>query len=402
MSSVPDINRKDLQDLQKLSRAPFLSYLQKQAQPKIPRSRASAAKPSAYPLLAAFAPKNLWKWISEYLRHRFGWKHPFPHYDGKDGDTGVYRLKGTDGEVRIALAGDWGSGTDEAACVAQRICEYQPHYSIHLGDVYYVGDAVEVGENFLGDPNPASKYTPCEWPKGSEGTFALNGNHEMYARGIGYFDFMLPKLGIRGNVHGQRASYFCLENNHWRIIAIDTGYKSVGLPVIEYVLQPDCSLPQELVDWLRTVVRPNSEDPRGIIILSHHQYYSRFDCCYPKPARQLAEFFTRPVLWLWGHEHRLVIYREAGIKGGVRAFGRCIGHGGMPVDLPTAAARHDYAVEFVDDRPYPNDENLCVGFNGFAEMTLSGNGLTLVYVDLNGTRVFSESWTTDRGHLVRV
>jgi hypothetical protein len=115
----------------------------------------------------------------------------------------------------------------------------------------------------------------------------------------------------------------------------------------------------------------------------------------------LAEFFSRPVLWLWGHEHRLAIYGEASMPGGVTAFGRCIGHGGMPVDLPPAAPLHDFVVEFVDQRVYPNDENLKVGFNGFAQMTLRENRLTLDYLDLRGLRVFREAWTVERGQLVR-
>ena len=170
---------------------------------------------------------------------------------------------------------------------------------------------------------------------------------------------------------------------------------------------PDSSLPAELIEWLRTVVKPRLDDPRGIVILSHHQYVSRFDHCYPKPAQQLAEFFSRPVLWLWGHEHRLAIYEEAAMEGGVTAFGRCIGHGGMPVDLPpkdttTKPPLHDFAVEFLDDRLYPNDENLVVGYNGFAMMTLRDDQLTLDYVDLRGTRVFSETWRVEQGKLVRL
>ena len=90
------------------------------------------------------------------------------------------------------------------------------------------------------------------------------------------------------------------------------------------------------------------------------------------------------------------------MPGGLTACGRCIGHGGMPVDLPPAAPLHDYAVEFVDERIYPNDENLKVGFNGFAQMTLRQNDLSLDYVDLQGTRVFHEAWTVDRGQLIRV
>ena len=72
-------------------------------------------------------------------------------------------------EIRIALAGDWGTGTDEAAEVAALIEAWRPHYSIHLGDVYYVGDPAEVGANFLGIPNPRYQFAPCKWPLGIGG-----------------------------------------------------------------------------------------------------------------------------------------------------------------------------------------------------------------------------------------
>src|SRR6516162_6367476 len=127
----------------------------------------------------------MWNFAWEYLRNRFGPRHRFETYAPSTGsglrDDGIYELQGDDGLVRIALAGDWATGTDEAHEVSERIKEFRPHYSIHLGDVYYVGDDAEVRENFLGQRNPGSDYDPCEWPKGSKGTFALNGNHEMYA-----------------------------------------------------------------------------------------------------------------------------------------------------------------------------------------------------------------------------
>jgi hypothetical protein len=74
----------------------------------------------------------------------------------------------------------------------------------------------------------------------------------------------------------------------------------------------------------------------------------------------------------------------------------------MPVDLPPKAPLHDFAVEFIDDRLYPNDENLVVGYNGFAKMSLRDNQLTMNYVDVRGTRVFSETWTVDQGKLARL
>jgi predicted phosphodiesterase len=58
-----------------------------------------------------------------------------------------------------------------------------PDFTIHLGDVYYVGDDNEVRENFLGEKT--SPYAPVRWPMGAKGSFALNGNHEMYADGNG-------------------------------------------------------------------------------------------------------------------------------------------------------------------------------------------------------------------------
>ena len=398
----PHAPRKDLQDLRHLPRSALHSYRKKHAQPHGPRSRAEAVRRGAYPALAAFAPRRFWKWMSEYWRFRIGRRHPFQTYDGGDGDNGVYALRGGGSEIRIALAGDWGTGTDEAAEVAALIEAWRPHYSIHLGDLYYVGDPAEVGANFLGLANPGDQFAPCKWPLGSEGSFALNGNHEMYALGYGYFDHLPPKLGLRGAPRGQRASYFCLENDHWRIIGLDTAYDCLGAPLIERLFPPDCAPPRELVDWLRDVVKPMSDDPRGIVILSHHPYVSRFDHCYPEPARQLAEFLRQPVLWLWGHEHLLAIYREAAIDGGVTAFGRCIGHGGMPVDLPPKTPRNNFEVEFVDDRVYPNDEDLVVGFNGFARMTLRDDKLRLDYVDLRGACLFSETWTAGKDKLTRL
>lgn len=149
-------------------------------------------------------------------------------------------------------------------------------------------------------------------------------------------------------------------------------------------------------------MRPRKDDQRGIIILTHHQYYSRYDYWYPKQAKQLAEFFSGPVLWFWGHEHRLAIYNLFGLPGGIQAFGRCIGHGGMPIDISPATPKHSQCtVEFVDKRHYRNDENLRIGFNGFAQLSMQGNRVIVQYVDLRGEVIFSEGWMTKDGVLER-
>ena len=97
--------------------------------------------------------------------------------------------------MKISIAGDWGTGTDEARIVAAAMEKSEADFTIHLGDVYYVGDANEVRENFLGVKT--SPYTPVKWPTGSKGSFALNGNHEMYADGNGYWKMVLPRMGLK-------------------------------------------------------------------------------------------------------------------------------------------------------------------------------------------------------------
>jgi hypothetical protein len=98
----------------------------------------------------------------------------------------------------------------------------------------------------------------------------------------------------------------------------------------------------------------------------------------------------------------MAIYEEFGIDGGMRAFGRCVGHGGMPVDLPPQPKHPECRVEFVDTRLYPNGENLTIGFNGFVKMALDANRLKVDYVDIHDDVVFSETWEVNNGSLTRV
>src|SRR5205085_9051128 len=154
-------------------------------------------------------------WIASYLRNRFGPRHAFADYRGA-ADSGVYALESGGGSVRVSIAGDWASGTDEAAAVAAAMAAWNPHFTIHLGDVYYVGDEAEVRSTFLGERT--SSYQPTQWPRGSIASFALNGNHEMYARGAPYFDLLsandaIDRKSTRLNSSHSQNSYavFCLK-----------------------------------------------------------------------------------------------------------------------------------------------------------------------------------------------
>ena len=181
-----------------------------------------------FPLMVAFESGNLWPWITNYLKTSFTGKFkPYPSYPASNGDIGIYPLKAKDGGnvIKVSIVGDWGTGTYESWKAAESMASFVPDYTIHLGDVYYVGDQQEVNENFLG--LPGGTYTPVQFPTGKVGTFALIGNHEMYGGGGPYFSTILPYCET-GTGTTQQASFFCLESPEWRIIGIDTGYNSVG------------------------------------------------------------------------------------------------------------------------------------------------------------------------------
>ena len=396
--------RRDLASLTKLSRKPVLSTARKAADPKQPLTPGEKPPHRMFRNLKAFLPSNLWKWAKEYFRHRFGFKHVFQTYPNPASDNGIYRVKEN---FTVAMASDWGTGTDEAAAVAtQMLRTLDPDITIHLGDVYYVGAEDDVRENCLGQKSPETKYDPVTWPHGRIGSFALNANHEMYARGMAYYDVFLPTLGIYGKKQG--ASFFCIENDSWRLIALDTGYNSVGIPILEHIpiinrirwIGGNCAQEPDWIEWLANTVRPE-QDKRALILLSHHNYYSAFEDerNYPKPAQQLARYIKRPVLWFWGHEHRLAAYDAHQRDGGITAIGRCIGHGGMPIErnpevLDKASAK---VLRFVDNRPYDSGEGIDVGFNGFANLTFEKESLKVRYLDLQGQEALFEEWTSYKG-----
>ncbi len=140
-----------------------------------------------------------------------------------------------------------------------------------------------------------------------------------------------------------------------------------------------------MISWVRNIVRPNI-NVKPTLLLSHHLYYTAFkDQSYARPAKQLAEFFpTQNLIWMWGHEHRLAIYDLFSIDGGIKAYGRCLGHGGMPVDVSTADnfKLSKAPLLLYDSSTHKLDDGTEVGRNGFVVLTLDDFMLTLDYRDL--------------------
>lgn len=389
-----------------LGRNPVLAHMQSSLAERGPQPTRWLGLKSGhigrYPLLAIFVQRP-WPWIRKYIRGVFTGRYsPFPTYK-LDGHDGIYPLHSAarSGPIRISIAGDWGTGTEESARIAQNMSGFHADYTIHLGDVYYIGDEVEVDENFLGIQRTGQ--TPVQFPRGSVGTLVIPGNHELYGGGHPFYTkvlaFASPTPGER-----QRASFFSLESDHWRIIGLDTGYNSAGVPILGSVpglrsikaIGGNGRLEAAELDWLRSNVRPH-ERPKATIILSHHQYYSAFpDETFPKPGQQLAEFFpNQDVIWLWGHEHRLAIYdlHAPPDPPSLRCYGRCIGHGGMPVET-TPPRYKEVPLRFHDSRTdYRIGDNVTAGWNGFANLTLDGARLTIDYRDITNRRLYTETFT---------
>jgi predicted phosphodiesterase len=370
---------------------------------------AALAPASTHPALMAFLPKNLGPWVGKYLKNTFTPRYPFPDYSGSH-KNGVYAIAPRAGatNVRIAIAGDWATGTEEAEQIMNLMVAIRPDFTIHLGDVYYVGDEAEVEENCLG--RQTGQFAGVQWRPGTQGSFALNGNHEMYANGKAYFKTFLKVLGMAGDQEGQVASFLSLETEHWRVLGLDTGYNSTGIPILSMIpgiksipaIGGDCHLEKKTLDWLRGQVQPKAR-PKATLLLSHHQYFTAFaDHTYPKPAKQLMEFFAdQEVVWIWGHEHRIGIYGRHSANGGITVYGRCAGHGGMPVDLGVPDGRKA-PLQLYDPRSHLLPGGAPVGENGFVMATIQDQTLTLEYRDIHSNQLLVEEFTPGaNGALIR-
>lgn len=205
------------------------------------------------------------------------------------------------GDLRVAIAADWGTGLYGApriaAAIRQMAAQRKFDLAMHLGDVYYSGTPAEVDERFL-----------QIWPDDAAViNRALNGNHEMYSGGFGYFDNILPKFE-------QESSYFAFQNEHWLLVGLDTAYV-------------DHDMDQTQVAWLNAIVGQRGN--RKVVLFSHQQPFAQLDRGGPKLQAALKPLLEGGHIraWYWGHQHDCIIYDE---HLAWKMFGRCLGNGGIP------------------------------------------------------------------------
>lgn len=205
--------------------------------------------------------------------------------------------------ARVALLGDWGTGLYGAPVCAASIEATRPAFDVvvHLGDVYYSGTPAEVERNLL-----------ARWPRVPGAlSIALNANHEMYSGGKGYFE-----TALGSPLFAQPSSVVAIENDHFLIACLDTGYDAGRLA-------------GDQVAWLSRLVGRAEERGQKVILLSHHPPFSLFDSAASGVVDALGGLLSerRIFAWYWGHEHRAVMYDQ---HEDWQLHGRCIGHGGFP------------------------------------------------------------------------
>jgi predicted phosphodiesterase len=296
-------------------------------------------------------------------------KIPYQPY-GKLSDS-VFENGALPTDATIGVVADWGTGQPEAIEVLRQVKNQNPKVVIHLGDIYYAGTGPEV-ENYFTKP-----WNDVLQPATSGiASFALPGNHDYYSGGQAFFDLVTAL--------GQRTSFFCLRNEDWQFIGLDTALN-------DRLNGPPTSLHKTEVEWLQDKI--DTAGKRRTCLLSHHQLFSTNDRWDDQSHNenlynQLRGMLDRVDVWLWGHEHDLVIFNEfMGLK-----RGRCIGGSAFPVGKYEMAPVPENA-----DVPFNKEVMLSKGpafyQHCYAMIKLDGPTATVSYYeDSDGGRLlFSET-----------
>ncbi|HJZ74326.1 MAG TPA: metallophosphoesterase [Vicinamibacterales bacterium] len=275
--------------------------------------------------------------------------------------------------AKIAMFSDWGTGLYGAPVITDSIQNKLRECDVilHLGDTYYSGTDGEVHDRLVGG-----------WPKRT-GVLnrALNGNHEMYSGGQGYFTAL-------GSFFHQSSSCVALQNTNWLILGLDTSYD-------------DFDIAPAQVAWINAMIK--AAGTRKVILCSHHQPFSALDEQGPKLQAALGPLLEagRIEAWFWGHEHRLVVYEPHPVWG---VKGRCIGHGGFPSFRDTAIGGRGMIYQWIHIQPRPHaPEGLVLDGPNFwvtaAPEQYSPHGY--VFLEFDGDKLFETYRTADNVGLMR-
>ena len=287
---------------------------------------------------------------------------------------------------KMVLLADWGGDNDAAKRIAAIVRKQTPDFAVHLGDIYYGGTKYEC-ERFLDMwPMRANMQDPTS-PLDPKGSFALNGNHEMYSGGEFYFNTVLPAFE-------QKQPFFSLENSNWRIIGLDTAYNGGRLKP----LSPTDPLNSQW-NWLVDLLRKRQ---MATIFLTHHQPVSAHQAEWndSKPLREdINELLHLDGIgenaifgWFFGHEHRCALYRDSALNFNARLIGNgCIPH---EVQTEKSADPGCNEVDFFNKKAAPGTH---AAVSSFVKLSFNGSAVLIEYVDETFTTWGAEVWDSSKG-----
>jgi hypothetical protein len=311
--------------------------------------------------------------------------------------------------ARLIVVGDWGSGTDQAKSVAKLMRkevrngreEGRQIHVIHLGDVYFAGEADEYRRKVLGrDCWPVTRWQAMRGVR----SWSLAGNHDMYGSAKPFFTVLLgdlrfrlqravapPETSRRGLLSrlmfwrrwrpfgGRRStSWFRLSSPSWDIIGLDSSWNDCPFERGQKGLLEDPQA-QRVARWV------DDNPTKKRLVLSHHQLVTVYDSRLksmldagdqPELYKKLQDVIDDGGItaWMWGHEHRCMAFKDPAVN---IPFLRCLGHGGQlqrrrsPGPAPPTVLWEETATFMLDG----SDWGRC----GFAVLDLEGPTINVRY-----------------------
>jgi Calcineurin-like phosphoesterase len=280
--------------------------------------------------------------------------------------------------ARLVLVSDWGTGREEAEEVAAAMRAWiekadRPVHVVHLGDTYYSGMDQEVRDHIL-DLWPVKQEE-----KDSTASWCLNGNHDMYSGGRGYFDTLLgdPRFWRQRAANGAPTSWLSLQSKRWNLVGLDTAWND-HLPF-------EWRLGHLYGGQAEHVAKRAADSDRKLMLLSHHQLFTVDDD--DRVGEHIREELGPTLeehgvdVWFWGHEHDCLAYHP---HQGVEAA-YAIGHGAVPELAAQPPAEEQPFVKWRFDEHTENDDGEKWAKHGFAVVDLSPENATVHHIREDGT-----------------
>ena len=309
--------------------------------------------------------------------------------DGTHEFNAVPAERAIDDRARLVVVGDWGSGNEPARALAALMAQEiqagvddgREVHVIHLGDVYFAGQADEYRRHVLADG---------WWPVTNEqaeagvGSWSLAGNHDLYGGARPYFEVLLgdPRFRLQRSDDGKPTSWFRLTTSAWDIIGLDTSWNDNPFERGQTGLLEDPQA-QQLAAWI------GADQAKRRLILTHHQYLTLYDHrlshpgaegTVPKMHSKLDAIVKSDAItaWMWGHEHRCMGFEDPHVL-----YPRCLGHGGQLLKPMPAGTRPDLPGTWLETASFPLDGDTW-GSLGFAVLDIDGPVISVRYRLGNG------------------